>query len=222
MACASQQNYWHCCLTPPWKISQKKNQFVPVGNKHVFETIKKYRKRKRGNFGHFTPESRAKIAKWACEYGYTSAAKRFSKELMRDVNDSTVRLIKNQYLRELKNSENGNCTSLHEASRRRPPLGIIRHWSRWLYKKKLRNVRSVVNRHILIAGAKGIVEYKNRSLQSENERPIESDRSWAESFLRRFRLFKMKRNKSSQKTAHGFLRTEVGVFVFWKDNHKWS
>lgn len=155
----------------------EKNQFVQVGNKHVLETIKKYRKRKRGNFGHFTPESRAKIAKWACEYGYTSVAKRFSKELMRDVNESTVRLIKKQYLRELQNSENGNCTSLHEASRGRPPLGIIRHWSRWLYKKKLRNVRSVVNRHILIAGAKGIVGYKNRSLQSENERPIESDRS---------------------------------------------
>lgn len=85
------------------------------------ETIEKYRKRKRGNFGHFTPESRAKIAKWACEYGYTSAAKRFSKELMRDVNESTVRLIKKQYLRELQNSEDGNCTSLHEASRGRPP-----------------------------------------------------------------------------------------------------
>lgn len=29
----------------------------------------------------------------------------FSKELMRDVNESTVRLIKKQYLRELQNSE---------------------------------------------------------------------------------------------------------------------
>lgn len=77
-------------------------------------SFKKYRKRKRGNFGHFTPESRAKIAKWACEYGYTSVAKRFSKELMRDVNESTIRLNKKQYLRELQNSEDGNCTSLHE------------------------------------------------------------------------------------------------------------
>lgn len=76
------------------RYPRKKKQFVQVGNKHVLETIKKYRKRKRGNFSHFTPESRAKIAKWACEYGYTSAAKRFSKELMRDVNESTVRLIK--------------------------------------------------------------------------------------------------------------------------------
>lgn len=79
---------------PALEDYQKKNQFVQVGNKHVLETIKKYRKRKRGNFGHFTPESRAKIAKWACEYGYTSVAKRFSKELMRNVNESTVRLIK--------------------------------------------------------------------------------------------------------------------------------
>lgn len=33
------------------------------------------------------------------------------------------------------------------------------------YIKKLRNVGSVVNRHILISGAMGIVEYKDRSLQ---------------------------------------------------------
>lgn len=189
---------------PPLEDIPEKNHFVQVGNKHVLKTIKKYRKRKRGNFGHFTPESRAKIAKWACEYGYTSAAKRFSKELMRDVNESTVRSIKKQYLRELQNSENGNCTSLHEASRGRPPLRIIRLWSRWLYKKKLRNVRSVVNRHILIEGAKGIVEYKNCSLQSENEKPIESDRSWAESFLRRIGYLKRKGTKAARKLPMDF------------------
>lgn len=186
------------------RYPRKKNSSFKLVINTFWRQLKKYRKRKRGNLSHFTPESRAKIAKWACEYGYTSAAKRFSKELMRDVNESTVRLIKKKYLRELQNSENGNCTSLHEASRGRPPLGIIRHWSRWLYKKKLRNVRSVVNRHILIAGAKGIEEYKNRSLQSENERPIESDRSWAESFLRRMGYLKGKGTKAARKLPMDF------------------
>lgn len=41
---------------------------------------------------------------------------------------------------------------------------------------------TLANRHILIAGAMGIVEYKDRSLLSENEGPIALDRSWAESF----------------------------------------
>lgn len=75
MARASQQNYRHCCLTPPWKIPPQKIQFVQVANERVMETIEKSRKRKRG---HYTSESRAKITKWACEHGNKSAAKRFS------------------------------------------------------------------------------------------------------------------------------------------------
>lgn len=35
----------------PGRYPRKKPQFVQVGNKHVLKTIKKYRKRKRGNFG---------------------------------------------------------------------------------------------------------------------------------------------------------------------------
>lgn len=56
------------------------------------ETAKKSRKRERGNYGHYTLESRAE---WACERGNSSVTKRFSKELMRGVNESTVRTIKN-------------------------------------------------------------------------------------------------------------------------------
>lgn len=50
----------------------------------------------------------------------------------------------------------------------------------------------------------GIVEYKNRSLQSENERPIESDRSWAESFLRRIGYLKRRGTKAARKLPMNF------------------
>lgn len=43
------------------------------------ETIEKSRKRKRGNYGHYSPENRTKVAEWACEHGNTSAAKRVLK-----------------------------------------------------------------------------------------------------------------------------------------------
>lgn len=56
--------------------------------------IKKYWKCKCGNFGYFILESRVKIVKWVCEYGYISVVKCFFKELMRDVNEFIVRLIK--------------------------------------------------------------------------------------------------------------------------------
>lgn len=55
---------------------------------------------------------------------------------------------------------------LYEASRGRPPPPLGKYDVKIAdYINKLRNVRSVVNRHILISGAMGIVEYKDRSLQ---------------------------------------------------------
>lgn len=57
---------------------------------------------------------------------------------------------------------------LYEASRGRPsPPPQLGKYDVEIadYIKKLRNVGSVVNRHILISGAMGIVEYKDRSLQ---------------------------------------------------------
>lgn len=55
---------------------------------------------------------------------------------------------------------------LYEASRGRPPPPPLEKYDVEIadYIKKLRNVGSVVNRHILISGAMGIVEYKDRSL----------------------------------------------------------
>ena len=98
---------------------------------------------------------------------------------------NVLKSIKKQYLREIRNSEDGICTSLPLASRGRPPV-LGKYDDEVIdYIKKLRNAGSVVNRHILIAGAKGIVEFNDRSLLSENGGPIALDRSWAESFLRR-------------------------------------
>lgn len=56
---------------------------------------------------------------------------------------------------------------LYEASRGRPSPPQLGKYDVEIadYIKKLRNVGSVVNRHILISGAMGIVEYKDRSLQ---------------------------------------------------------
>lgn len=77
---------------PALEDTPEKTQFVQAANERVMETAKKSRKRERGNYGHYTLGSRAE---WACERGNSSVTKRFSKELMRGVNESTVRTIKN-------------------------------------------------------------------------------------------------------------------------------
>lgn len=83
---------------------------------------------------------------------------------MRDVNESTIRSIKKQYVRELQYSEDVICTAVRSVTGKTPPLEKY-DVEIADYIKKLRNVGSVVNRHILIPGAMGIVEYKDRSLQ---------------------------------------------------------
>lgn len=86
---------------------------------------------------------------------------------MRDVNESTVRSIKKQYVRELQYSEDVICTAVRSVTGKTLPPPQLGKYDVEIadYIKKLRNVGSVVNRHILISGAMGIVEYKDRSLQ---------------------------------------------------------
>ncbi|VDI27122.1 Hypothetical predicted protein [Mytilus galloprovincialis] len=50
-------------------------------------------KRKASN-NHYTPETRAKIAKYATEHGNVAAARKFSKDLQLDIIESAVRAMK--------------------------------------------------------------------------------------------------------------------------------
>ena len=53
--------------------------------------------RARGSYGRLTDKQRAQIGKYASENGNAAAVRRFSKELDRPLNESTVRSIKNYY-----------------------------------------------------------------------------------------------------------------------------
>ncbi|XP_019630900.1 PREDICTED: uncharacterized protein LOC109474878 [Branchiostoma belcheri] len=59
------------------------------------------RKRKRGNYGTYTPEQRAKIAKMCIEVGPQKTADHMSAEVGRQLNESTVRSIKNSFKKEV-------------------------------------------------------------------------------------------------------------------------
>lgn len=72
------------------------------------------------------------------------------------------------------------------------------------YIHKLREAGSVVNRPIVIAGAKGIIEFKNRSLLVENGGQLKLDRSWAESFLKRIGFVRRKGTKAARKLPFDF------------------
>ena len=81
-------------------------------NKEVESAI--ISKQKRGTYGDYSPETGAKIVKYAIENGNSKAAKHFGKLLGRNINESTVRGIKSSYSKRrcLETSVDATCMNL--------------------------------------------------------------------------------------------------------------
>ena len=60
------------------------------------------KKRVRGEYDHYTAETRAKISKYACKSGNKAAIKKHSMELGHAVSEGTVKNFKRKYLEQLK------------------------------------------------------------------------------------------------------------------------
>jgi hypothetical protein len=109
------------------------------------------------NVGNILTDSpqRAKIAKYACEHGNASAVRHFAKILGKPINESTVRSMKKQYLRELDHSPDTILTELPKC-KTGCPLLLGKYDEEVLnYVRKLSKSGAIVNRQFLIAGAKG-------------------------------------------------------------------
>ena len=119
------------------------------------------KKRVRGEYDHYTAETRAKIAKYACESGNKVVIKKHSMELGHAVSEGTVRNFKRKYLEQLKSvGDPDRINSLPSAAVGRPLL--IRKFDDEVaeYIRNLRLSGGIVNSNILIATAKGIIADK--------------------------------------------------------------
>ncbi|VDI04793.1 Hypothetical predicted protein [Mytilus galloprovincialis] len=178
---------------------------VTVANSSVKDVLQSpNRKRKRGEYSNYSSEQRAKIARYACEHGNTSAAKHFSKLLDKTINESTVRSMKKQYIDELNKTPEKKIVELSRSPKGRPKLLGKYDEEVVDYVKKLRATGAIVNKQILIACATGILEHKCRSMLQENGGHIALHRSWAESFLRRIGFVKRKGTKAARKVPANF------------------
>ena len=61
--------------------------------------IRNSRKRKRGNYSNYSDEVRAKIAKSAVENGVAFTSRKYSKELDKTVSETSVRSMRDAYIR---------------------------------------------------------------------------------------------------------------------------
>ena len=143
----------------------EKGSSTEVANKAVaceLEICGKKRKRVRGDYHHHTAETRAKIAKYACERGNKVAVKKYSVELGHLVSEGTVRNFKRKYLEQLKSVIDPDLiTSLSSAAVSRPLLIGKFDDEVAEYIRNLRLSGEIVNSNILIAAAKGIIPHKN-------------------------------------------------------------
>ena len=136
-------------------------------------------------YTHFTPEQRAKIAKYAAESGNSAAIRHFKKEFS-TLGESTVRLFKKQYESELKKKgREQEIFSLPKKKRGRPlTLGEL-DGKVQQYLRSLRRAGAPVNARIVIAAAEGIIKATDRTMLSENGGHIQLTKAWAYSILQR-------------------------------------
>ena len=153
----------------------------------------------------FTPEDQAAIAKYALWHGNKAAIRHFSKELGKEIKDSSVCTWKKKYSAELKRSaskrdseEKGEvCVNSLPIKKRGRPLLLGENLDTAVknYIKAVREAGGIINTSITIAAATAIVQKTDRSLLSENGGPITITTNWAKSLL--YRLNFVKRRGSS-------------------------
>lgn len=189
---------------PPAEI----NSPTEAANKAVaceMESSGKRKRTRKGEYHHYTPETRAKIAKFACESGNKAAVKKYSMELGHSVAEGTVRNFKRKYLQQLKSVGDPDLvTCLPNAALGRPLLIGKFDDEVAEYIRSLRLAGGIVNSNIVIAAAKGIIAHRNPGRLKEYGGTLELGKKWAESFLLRRGYVKRKATKAARKLPADF------------------
>ena len=108
-------------ICPSHVKSPEKDSEYAAANFEVLETITtSARKRKRGEYNHYSPDQQYKMAKCAVENGVSKAAKDFSKHLGKNIHESSIRTIKKAYL--LKKATKDDFSKGLECDKRGKPV----------------------------------------------------------------------------------------------------
>ena len=162
-------------------------------------------KKKRGNYKKYTATQRSKIGKYSCQYGAAAAARHFSKKLGSEVSESTVKSIKKAYLEELRKrprtDDGGEPISALPVKKRgrKLLLGDDLDQKVQIYLRKVREGRGAVSARIVIAAARGILLKYNPSMLAELGGPVDLNKYWAHSVLKRMKFAQRKATTSKGK-----------------------
>ena len=150
--------------------------------------------------------TRAAIGKYACVNGVAAASHYFSRKLKKNVNETTVRFIKLRYLEEVKRKraleedEETQVTTVPMKKRGRPLLiGETVDDSFTLGGGS-------ITAGIAIAAAKGLILKYDKTKLSEYGGPIQLNRHWTYSLLKRMNFVKRKATTAKSKYSSCNLR----------------
>ena len=165
-------------------------------------------KKLRGKYLSFSSEEKATIGRYASEHGVAKAMKHFKDK---GAKESSVQDWMKVYERELricdkiKNASPGvpvTVTTLPKKSRGRPPL-IGKKLDEKLQEKivSMREHQAAISSSVVVGI--GLLKY-DKSLLSDFRGPIELNKEWAHSVLRRMGFSKRRANSKSKLTPDNF------------------
>ena len=207
--------------------SSMPSQAIAQANCEVQEAIQSD-KGKRGPYKKYSPTVRAEIGKYACHHGVAAAARFFSRRLDKKVSETTVRSIKTAYVKlgvqQKRGAEDeGEITALPLKKRGRPALlGQELDTHVQMYLKKVREGGGAVSARIAMAAARGILLKCDRTKLAEFGGPVQLNRHWAHSLLKRMKFVQRKATTAkSKQTAANFTDLKKRSLLMWWQLSQW-
>ena len=146
--------------------------------------------KKRGEYNKFTPKEKAIIAEYASRNGIAACLRHFKRNgEYTDLKESTVR--GKELSSRKRDLSGGEIVELPEKCRGRPLLvgDEAETKVRW-FLSTIRQAGGIVNYHIAIATARGVIKSKNSNLLVQNGGHMDINKDWAKRLLGRMNLVK--------------------------------
>jgi hypothetical protein len=178
---------------------------IAAANQEVQKELNATRK-KRGQYKKYTPEQRSAIGRYSSQHGAAAAAKHFSRLWESKISESTVKSIKKGYLEELRKrpraDDGEGIVALPTKKRgRKLLLGEDLDTKVQIYLRKVREGGGAVSARIALAAARGILLKCNPSLLVQNGGPVDLNKFWAHSLMKRMKFVQRKATTSKSKNS---------------------
>ncbi|KAH3850438.1 hypothetical protein DPMN_092849 [Dreissena polymorpha] len=183
---------------PANSASQKEAITTQAANDAVEKVlVTESRKRKRGEYHNYDDETRSKIARYAIDNGVSKASRHFSANLSHNVSITTVRSMRDQYVK-VKKQLGCDTTALARSPRGAPTLLGEYDTVLQKYIRQIRVQGGVVNVRTVTAAAEGIMMKNARQKLQRFGGNISIEKSLARSVLRRMGFVKRKGTKATE------------------------